>query len=840
MIRPVFLPLEDIFTFPYVMYAHTGNGKRKETLQEHTRCCEIYFKKIFNERNIERPLIHIAEAFDIQKKKPVYQLYFEMLFQVISLHDIGKISPAFQKEKMDNELPKSYKIKGLTGSRHSLLSAIIYLNHNMYKINEVTQVKEEQTILRGFCLINAYVISRHHSKLGSFSNFLEEFDENSSADIILQEMKGGYDFLKDRPYTLSHKYCTYWRNFQRLICEKESITIYVYTRFMYSLLVSCDYYATTEHENDFEMQSFGTDREMESLVKLYEKTDLLKSIRSYQKGTIHLNAMNQLRSDIFLEVERNLQDNPDTSIYFLEAPTGSGKSNTSMNLSFQLVRDGYKKIYYVYPFNTLVEQNLKNLKEIFGEGSSAMNKVTVLNSNTPIKREADPVDEGENDSYIKALLDRQFLNYPFVLTTHVSLFETMFGNDRESAFGFSQLQDSVIVLDEIQSYKNTIWSEIIFFLKTFAKVLNMKVIIMSATLPDLTYLIKDNSGVVRLLKSRDKYFNNPLFKNRVKISYELLDHKMELNELADHVASQDIYHNKILIEFITKKTAYKFCDQLKEDYRFCVPIYLITGDNNIAERDEIIDKVKAESGEGLILISTQVIEAGVDIDMDIGYKDISKLDSEEQFMGRINRSCKRTGIIYFFDMDSANTIYKSDYRMNKELTLKNEDMKTVLEQKKFDYYYQKVMQLLKQGMNESLNDDENIVVFFRRSVGELDFEKVSERMTLIDQTQLDMPIFLVHDTNVNGQKLSGLHVWEKYKEILQSQSIPFAEKQVRLSEVRSKANYFIYKIKQNSSIQWNERLGELYCIYDGDKYFDADGNLNMKKLEEGGSLFLEL
>lgn len=69
-------------------------------------------------------------------------------------------------------------------------------------------------------------------------------------------------------------------------------------------------------------------------------------------------------------------------------------------------------------------------------------------------------------------------------------------------------------------------------------------------------------------------------------------------------------------------------------------IEYLSGDDSIAERKRILDKVK-KATDTIILVSTQVIEAGVDIDMDIGYKNISKLDSEEQFLGRINRSCKK-------------------------------------------------------------------------------------------------------------------------------------------------------------------------------------------------------
>src|SRR5699024_2654084 len=158
--------------------------------------------------------------------------------------------------------------------------------------------------------------------------------------------------------------------------------------------------------------------------------------------------------------ERNLLNNLDKNIFYLEAPTGSGKSNTALNLSLQLVNrcENLNKIIYVYPFNTLVEQNVENLAMSF-KGTNIMDKVAVINSVTPIK-----VDEemsilySENEKYQQALLDRQFLTYPILLTTHVSLFDTMFGNNRESSFGFCQLANSVIVLDEIQNYRINIWN----------------------------------------------------------------------------------------------------------------------------------------------------------------------------------------------------------------------------------------------------------------------------------------------------------------------------------------------------------------------------------------------
>lgn len=91
--------------------------------------------------------------------------------------------------------------------------------------------------------------------------------------------------------------------------------------------------------------------------------------------------------------------------------------------------------------------------------------------------------------------------------------------------------------------------------------------------------------------------------------------------------------------------------------------------------------------------------------MDIGFKDISKLDSEEQFLGRINRSSKRDGIVYFFDMDQAKNIYGLDFRIDESFTLLTSEMREILKEKEFDIYYKKVLNVLKKQRNESTSSE---------------------------------------------------------------------------------------------------------------------------------------
>lgn len=92
-----------------------------------------------------------------------------------------------------------------------------------------------------------------------------------------------------------------------------------------------------------------------------------------------------------------------------------------------------------------------------------------------------------------------------ILSTHVSLFNIIFGNRQSDVLAFYQLANSVIVLDEIQSYKNKIWAEIICYLKELAKMFNIKIIIMSATLPDLDILSRFQAQAVDLLENSSRF-----------------------------------------------------------------------------------------------------------------------------------------------------------------------------------------------------------------------------------------------------------------------------------------------------------------------------------------------
>lgn len=704
-----------------------------------------------------------------------------------------------------------------------------------------------------FMLVNAYVISRHHGNLSGFEAFLEEFQQNRQlADIFSCMNQGDFTEVYHGPFCKRDRHMMNMpRQNTRIyhsFLEKQSshAGLYTYIRFLFSVLVSCDYYATSEYDNGIQMSAFGTIENTE-FVTQYEQSERVKQIRRLNPESCvdDKKDINILRNRMFYEAEQTLLKKKDTNIAFIEAPTGAGKSNLAMNCSLKLLDKNINKIFYVYPFNTLVEQNYDTLEKIYGQ-TDIFKSIAVINSITPIplnetRKFWENLDKEENEKfYQKALLDRQFLNYPFILTTHVNLFQIMFECEREAAISFYQLAGSVVVLDEIQSYKNVLWTEIMMFLQCYSRLLNMKIIIMSATLPKLDMLTGNHEKVVNLIENPEKYFQDARFKKRVALSYELLypDKKTEMEELYAHVLGQAQNGRKILMEFITKTSAEMFYHMLEESGREDLQVFCMTGDDNQIDRKRILREMDtADQDKAVILVATQVVEAGIDIDMDIGYKDISKLDSEEQFIGRINRNFKRKGVVYFFDMDNESGIYKEDYRVDTAYTLRKDEMKQLLTDKNFGKYYDYILKGIRKYRNDRKN--ENGIEAFVDKVKKLDFVWISQKMKLIDNNDdWKMSVYFARAiTTDNGEIIEGKQVWERYRELLSDITMNYAKKQVLLSEVKSKMSYFIYQIKIDNSLDYNDRIGELYLIEDAEQYFE-NGRLNTDKFYSQGNLFV--
>lgn len=768
------------------------NELETETLLAHSQLTFRYYKIYCRKKGMEKLIHGLIEAcgFRGEEGKTVYLLFLYAIY----LHDIGKINPAYQADVLGNELFRSRR-RQARNSYHGKASAYLYIDH-MYKVVLKDPPEGVYKCLAAF----AYCISRHHGKLenGKDFNELDLWDERYFQSDLNREAFARIQY--DMQEELEGK---------RQGSGQEPIAFYMLGRLLYALITGCDYCATQEFMTGQAMEPAVIHTGGAGLKKGYDGSALCRSIRSYQKDPDVFSGIpiNELRNRMFLEAEENLLAQPDAHIYYLEAPTGAGKTNMAINLTLRILEidSEIQNIFYVFPFNTLVEQTKDALDPYFG------GQMAVINSLTPVLTDRD----GEQEDYEGAWLDHLFHNYPIVLTSHVNFFNALFGCGRNQCFPLLKLCNSVIVLDEIQSYKNGIWREMISFLQSYAQLLHMKIIIMSATLPQLDRMLRTvEARFATLIRDPQIYYRNPLFQNRVRLDFSLLEQgKITLTNLKEKVLL--FKGRRVLVEFIKKKTARAFYELCKEE---CNAV-LLTGDDNGARRKQVIERIT--QGENLILIATQVIEAGVNIDMEIGFKDISLPDGEEQFIGRINRSCLQPGggTAYFFDYDDAAPIYRGDARLQHSIL--DPLIRQSLTEKRFDQIYEQVFADLLARTSKANTGN---IAYLDQDCVKMNCRNVEEKMRLIDPTkQLFIPY--------QWEELDGYQVWKEFKTLCRNREMSYARRKVELSRLALKMSYFTFSVYGDKVPAGAESFGG-YSFIEGGEQFVTEGILDREALEK--------
>ncbi|MFZ2889717.1 helicase-related protein, partial [Sulfuricurvum sp.] len=327
-----------------------------------------------------------------------------------------------------------------------------------------------------------------------------------------------------------------------------------------------------------------------------------------------------------------------------------------------------------------------------------------------------------------------------------------------------------------------------------------------------------------------------LFKKRVTMDFSLIDGEMSIEKLVEILRTQP-KEKKILFEFIKKQSAREFYNAIKDEFD---NVYELSGDDNKAYRQYVINKSKNET---LIIVATQVIEAGVDIDMDIGFKDISTIDSEEQFMGRINRSCLREGMVYFFNLDSVEKIYRGDNRLGLDLT--QPKYRDILQNKEFGIYYEEVLgKIKKEGdrfQNGLMTNYEN----FSELLKKLNYKEISKTMTLINSQnftlyfpfQIDLSIYKgvkefddLDEVFLSDGKLDGQKVWDEFQELNKIDG--YAKKQIYTSKLNSLMQFFTFNLLKFNDKQ-RPYIGEeeygYYYVKNYEEFITSEGKFDREQ-----------
>lgn len=465
--------------------------------------------------------------------------------------------------------------------------------------------------------------------------------------------------------------------------------------------------------------------------------------------------LNNLRNRLYNEINEKLK-NFDLNYHFLvlNAPTWIGKTLNLLNIWFKLsdkIPDS--KIVYWLPFTSIIDQTDEILKDIL---KADYDKFVFKHHYLSWFEEKDLNPESfEKVRFLLNAWDKKI-----ILTTFWQIFHTFFHNKNKLNIKFSNWKNTIFLLDEVQSIPYKYWKAAKQMMKILSEKYNCYFVLSSATLPKFL----ENEKVFNLVSDYKKYFN---VLNRTKLNLSLTDEKINFDKLEKFVEDKIQKDKSILFVFNTIKSSIEFYNILKNKNLNKTIFYLST---NIIPKHRIerLSKIKQliNNWKNVILVSTQLIEAGVDIDFDIWFRDFAPIDSIIQVLWRLNRNAKKEqGELFLFRLKDENNPFEREYssyiydfliRNKSEIILQN---KKVIEEKDFLQIFEKYFEeILKE---ESFKKQSDIVWEYFCNWS---FKKLNEKFNLIDKRFETIDIFVDID-NISSKIRKEFEVIKNIKDI---------------------------------------------------------------------------
>ena len=831
-------------------FAHlpkNNDGRKPELLSEHSALTYHYAKAIAEKQSLNEIIENLIKKSipnHLSNKELLAQIMEKLFWQAIAFHDLGKVNQNYQKVKMNNINKDILYVKHNFDSQHSAISVYIFLAFYYNETLTIDLSDLELAFLDNIALYLSYSIYRHHNSFLDYAqdekNWNNErlFDLSGYLQVFGIEIEEIDEFHQSMFAHDLHGIHGIFGQFKNLMNKSDSFPLFALVKLNYSLLTGADYLATAHYMNNWDemLTDFG-------LIDEKLKKKIIESVensKSYNQEVFEAiskkeipnpddykdqsnSNLNILRKCLAVEVIENIRENCNKNLFYIEAPTGSGKTNLSMLVIAELLRNDYRnklsKIFYVFPFTTLITQTYASLVETLNLDE---NEIVETHSKASFQT-------GHYEDDYKNYIDYIFLNYPIMLLSHIRFFDILKSNSKDLNYLLHRLSNSIVIIDEIQSYPPNTWDKIIYFIVNYAKYFNIKFVIMSATLPKIGNILDNKelaSDFVYLVKDKNKYFRNPNFCNRVKFDYHLLQlpvpckeekqgylsnlKRTVIEKSTDHAYSNSIHPNSVftVVEFIFKKTASEFYSLIKQDNDFFDHILLLSGTILEPRRKAIINSLKSDEfrKKKVLLITTQVVEAGVDIDMDLGFKDKSIIDSDEQLAGRVNRNINKTGCkLFIFNCDSEKTLYGSDerYKLMKEI---NNEYQTILETKDFDRLYSLIIEKIKENNQSRYISNLSDLI---NKISSLDFRGVDSELQIINGKNISVfvpleiekkylqqyeTILEEFDIKNNKPIINGEDIWICYEDIINDQTEDFANNRIKMKKLQGLMSNFIFSI----------------------------------------------
>ena len=791
-------------------------------------------------------ITHLENTFKIANeilnnvflKNEIYNLNKEDIKEIVKIiifyHDLGKLTTYFQEyinEKMQNQ--KKLKLDPLY--HHSLISSIFaYFATKRYL--DIHKSNMDPYVKRLISYISFAVIKKHHSYLQNLKDIISiDYDQNkeilkkqfTSIAENIEKYKNEFnqipfllDIINEVEKVIQEKQ-EFYKYFSSLLVseskigniikrnnfqgkEEQHLAFYIISLLFYSILTYSDRLEVNIKGNINISDIFY-------FFKEFPDYDLID--KYINKITINENSpklyINDLRRSLYYYIKENISNlNLSNNLFLMNLPTGLGKTLLNLYFSTNLkkkVKETYNyepKIIYCLPFISIIDQVDYILKNIFNLNnninsylylsnhylSSKEYSLDIIKSNEFIENEFIESQQVMQCMLLSELLSENW-NSHIVLTTFVRFFESFCDNKISNIMRFHNLVSSIIILDEVQNIPHRYYKFLDILFRSLTHYFNTYFILSTATTP----IFLDNYKPI---------FNNSDIKNklallnRVTINVKINSNNTHIEHLvsyiSDIISTKSI--SKLLVVMNTIRSAKELYINLVDKFRDKdIKFYFLSSHVIPKERLKRIKEIKNYKEKGLlIVISTQIVEAGVDLDFDYSIRDFAPLDSIIQVAGRTNRHYTKNKNNSYLDLfllkDKLNKYYCSYIydqvilEKTKQILLNNESVPESNFSSIFQEYKNKLMSSINNCIsNEILN---NIVY--------LNFEKISYNK-LIEKNYKEYPIFVELDSDAK-------EIWQKYTSILDNKkNYNYLELRQELAKIKDNLLSYVINVSKSYS-----------------------------------------
>lgn len=509
------------------------------------------------------------------------------------LHDKGKEKRAFQQHIIkESGLDPTVSIEG--DYRHAYVGALV-----------------AKQLFPRYHILMDNILMGHHRGLYDDGDMREVLKLEMPSDVIVETI--------DAKLSVPH-------------IEKQQ-DIHHWERMLFSCLVDADYLDTEAFMQPEQSELRG---QYDSLVTLENKLEaFLDGLRKTAPDT----DVNQIRNEV---QQWCIKESPKSPGFFsLTVPTGGGKTIASVLWAIKhAVKNGLKRIIIAIPYTSIITQTASVLRTIFGAEN-------VLEHHSNVDR----ADSNDKELLKMQMLSTENWDYPIVVTTNVQLFESLFSNKPSDCRKLHNIAKSVLILDEVQTLPIEYLRPIVDTLDSLKRVFGTSVLFTTASQPVLSGDIQGANPFVSIEGLSDIYEIVPREANlhdrlrRVELHFE--ENPQSYDEMAEQVAN----HSRVLCIVNTRKDAKEIFTRLPKE-GVCLHLSRMMCPDHLRETIDTVKSALKDSADNIVrVVATQLIEAGVDIDFPVVFRQEAGLDSVLQAAGRCNREGKlEKGNTYVFGL----------------------------------------------------------------------------------------------------------------------------------------------------------------------------------------------